>query len=151
MRIGALSAALLLGGAPITMAQSGRQTDSAQAAAEVRAVDQARSAAILHGDTAALSRIWAPEYTQIYADGSVRSRAERLTAMARGPLPFDSLEVEAMQVRLYGTVAVVTARDRAWARGASSSQRMRFTRVYVQRDGRWQLVTSQATLLSGAQ
>jgi hypothetical protein len=112
MRIGALSVVLLIGGAPSATAQIARQADSARAVAELRGVDQARSAAILHGDTAVLSRIWAPEYTQIYADGSVRTRAERLTALARGPLPFDSLEVEEMQVRVYGAVAVVTARDR---------------------------------------
>jgi hypothetical protein len=60
--------------------------------------------------------------------------------------------VDDITVRLYGTTAVVRGRTVAdgMFEGKPVSARIRFTDVFVKRDGRWQAVASQATKLPEA-
>ena len=62
-------------------------------------------------------------------------------------MDFESLLADEIKVRVYGDTAVVTYRSTAKGKdqqGAMDEQR-RWTRVFVWRDERWQLVYSQGT------
>lgn len=69
---------------------------------------------------------------------------------AGGTTTLEAYTLEEVQVRLYGNTAVTTGR--ATVKGQTGvgdfSGAQRFTRVYVQRNGRWQLVAHQATRIT---
>jgi uncharacterized protein (TIGR02246 family) len=119
------------------------------AEAAVRAVDQAREKAILEHDAAALARIYADDYVVTDYHGQVSGKAERLAAVRSGHLHFIALSMEDVRVRLFETVAILTSTDLMQESAVTPAQRARFLRVYVFRDRRWQMVASQATLVSG--
>ena len=64
-------------------------------------------------------------------------------------MDFDSLVADEIKVRVYGDTAIVTYRSSANGKdkdGTIDEQR-RWTRVFVRKDGRWQLVHSQGTTI----
>jgi hypothetical protein len=71
-------------------------------------------------------------------------------AFETGALRVTSMVVDDVTVRLFGTTAVV--RGRTVASGSDKSLvidvRMRFTDVFLKRNGEWQAVASHATLLA---
>jgi ketosteroid isomerase-like protein len=89
-----------------------------------------------------------------------RTRAEWLAedrpAPGDAPRPgrtkYDAFEVDDLRVRVYGDTAVVTGRSTPRgrdARGQEMHGRYRFLRVWVKRDGRWQVVAFQGTRIAG--
>jgi ketosteroid isomerase-like protein len=113
----------------------------------VRAVEMARSQALLRADTAALSRMVAEEFVEISRLGMRRTRADNLGEIASGALRLTSIHYDSLMVRIYGDVAVLRgiADNTGTFRGFPFSGRIRYTRVFVRRDGRWQAVVMQQT------
>ncbi|HKC47024.1 MAG TPA: nuclear transport factor 2 family protein [Gemmatimonadales bacterium] len=125
---------------------------SAQGAAaedSVRAAEQARGEALLKADTVALSRLVADEFVEISRLGQIRTRADNIRDIASGDLKLTSVRYDSLVVRIYGDVAVLRgiADNTGSFRGFPFSGRIRYTRVFVRRDGRWQAVTMQQTSL----
>ena len=120
---------------------------SSAATAEVLRTDDARIRARAAGDTATLSRIYANDYSLITAEGIVRSKQDQLGELQSGTLHFAPLVPTERKVRLFGNVALVVSRDPAGIvrNGQQIGGDLRMVRVYVYRDGRWQLVSAQAT------
>ena len=122
---------------------------AAQQATEdsVRAVEQARGEALLHADTVALSRMLATEFMEISRLGLVRTRADNIRDIASGDLKLLTVKYDSLSVRIYGTVAVLTgiADNTGQFRGFPFSGKIRYTRVFVRREGRWQAVLMQQT------
>ena len=90
------------------------------------------NAALVKADIAFLERVLAQDYVHY------RPRVE-----------FESLVADDIKARLFGDTAIVTYRSRAKGKdqhGAIDEQR-RWTRVFVRRNGRWQLVHSQGTTI----
>ena len=99
------------------------------------------------GDIAFLERVLHEDFTHYRPRGTVENRAQYLENRKTRRVGFDSLVAEDIKVRLYGDTAVVTYRSAAKGKdqqGAFDEQRL-WTRVFVRRDGRWQLVHSQGT------
>lgn len=71
---------------------------------------------------------------------------------AGGTTILESYNNEEVRVRIYGNTAVTTGRAPVTVKGETTggdfSSAIRFTRVYVQREGRWQLVAHQATRIT---
>ena len=113
----------------------------------VRAGEEARGRALLAADTAALSRMVAAEFTEVSRLGTLRTRADNLRDVASGDLRLTSVKYDSLAVRLYGDVAVLQgiADNTGTFRGFPFRGRIRYTRVFVRRDGRWQAVTMQQT------
>ena len=60
--------------------------------------------------------------------------------------PIQDFTIDDVSVRAYGDAAVVTGRTRAsTAANPPQSITLRFTDVFIRRDGRWLVVASQAT------
>ena len=123
------------------------QPGGAAAKSSVLATDDLRIRARAEGDVKALSRIYAADYNLITAEGAVRTRADQLTELRSGQLHFAPLKPLEREVRLYGRSALVISRDPAGIvrNGQQIGGDLRMTRLYVWRDGRWQLVSAQAT------
>jgi ketosteroid isomerase-like protein len=113
----------------------------------VRAAEQARAQALLRADTVALSRLVADEFVEISRLGQVRTRADNIRDIASGDLTLTVVKYDSLVVRIYGEVAVLRgiADNTGTFRGFPFSGKIRYTRVFVRRDGRWQAVAMQQT------
>ena len=123
------------------------QPSGTAAKSSVIATDDLRIRARAAGDVKALSRIYASDYNLITAEGGVRTRADQLNELKNGQLHFAPLKPVEREVRLYGRSALVISRDPAGIvrNGQQIGGDLRMTRLYVWREGRWQLVSAQAT------
>src|SRR5689334_19858859 len=113
----------------------------------VRAAEQARGQALLKADTVALSRLVADEFVEISRLGQIRTRADNIRDIASGDLKLTAVKYDSLVVRIYGEVAVLRgiADNTGTFRGFPFSGKIRYTRVFVRRDGRWQAVAMQQT------
>jgi ketosteroid isomerase-like protein len=105
------------------------------------------NAAIVKADIAFLERVLDQDYVHYRPRGTVENRAQYLENRMNGNVNFESLVADDVKVRFYGDTAIVTYRSTAKGKdqqGAIDEQRL-WTRVFVRRDGRWQLVHSQGT------
>jgi hypothetical protein len=125
---------------------------TAQSAVEdsVRTVELARGEALLRADTVALSRMIAPEFIEISRLGQLRPRAANLRDISSGDLKLITVRYDSLSVRLYGDVALLTgiADNTGTFRGLPFSGKIRYTRIFVRREGRWQAVAMQQTSMT---
>lgn len=115
----------------------------------VRAVEMSRAQALLHADTAALSRLVADEFIEISRLGQIRTKADNIRDIESGDLRLLSVRYDSLVVRIYGDVAVLRgiADNTGTYRGFPFSGKIRYLRIFVRRDGRWQAVAMQQTPL----
>jgi len=113
----------------------------------VRAAETARGQALLHADTAALSRLVADEFVEISRLGQLRSKADNMRDIASGDLKLTAVKYDSLAVRIYGDVAVLRgiADNSGTFHGFPFSGKIRYSRIFVRRDGRWQAVAMQQT------
>jgi len=107
------------------------------------------NAAIVKPDIAFLERVLAKDYVHYRPHGNVETRSQYLEDRKSGSVDFDSLVADEIKDRVYGDTAIATYRSTAKGKdqdGAIDEQR-RWTRVFIRKDGRWQLVHSQGTTI----
>jgi len=119
----------------------------AQVEDSVRAVEMSRRDALLAADTVALSKMIAPDFVEISRLGTVRTRADNIRDIASGALHLTAIKYDSLTVRIYGDVAVLTgiADNTGTMRGFPFAGKIRYTRIFVRKDGRWQAVLMQQT------
>lgn len=122
---------------------------AATAEDSVRAAESARGQALLQADTTALSRLVAQEFVEISRLGQVRTKADNIRDIASGELRLTSVKYDSLMVRIYGDVAVLRgiADNTGTFRGFPFGGKIRYTRIFVRRDGRWQAVAMQQTAM----
>jgi hypothetical protein len=77
----------------------------------------------------------------------VMTKADSLGMFTSGRMKFERYETSEIRIRTYEDTAIVTGRLRR-ARvitGARAEDDWRFTKVYLHRDGRWQVVSFHAS------
>ena len=113
----------------------------------IRQLEQAWLLASRQNDTAAFSRLLAPEYRGTLVDGRTESREDRLLAFGSGTWRTLSLDFSDVQVRTGGDLAVATglASRREVLAGQAREFQFYYTRVWQRRGGRWQAVSFQST------
>ena len=104
--------------------------------------------ASLHRDSDFSLRILADDYVAITPLGQVTTKQETISARRSGQLRYEAMNITDMVVRVYGDTAVVTARAdvKGHQLGEDFSGPYRYTRVWVRRNGQWQIVSYQATV-----
>ena len=95
------------------------------------------------GDCDGWGALLAPEWSVIHITGAEITKAEAVQTCKAAATRIDSLSSDNLVVRAFGDAAVVTGRTTASAGGQTVT--LRFTDVFVRRNGRWQAVASQAT------
>lgn len=115
--------------------------------AEILEVEHQRQEAQLRGDWQTIQTLNAPDFTEIAANGGIRTGAENSQAMRSGVLKFETVEYTGQHVHSYGTMAFVTGIGRRTGSydGVPFQQHFRYTRIYVRRDGSWKAVFAQNT------
>ena len=102
-------------------------------------------------DVAWFERNYADDATDISSrTGVVQSKREVLASMKTDKSVLDSLELSDLNVRVEGSTAVVTGVNHVKGRddkGQAIDRRTRFTDVFVKRDGRWQILATQGTMV----
>jgi hypothetical protein len=113
----------------------------------VRAAELDRKKALLSADTVSLSRLTASEFYEVNRLGQLRTRAMNMQEIATGALKLQSVNYDSLSVRIYDNVAILTgiADNVGDFRGMPFSGKIRYTRIFVRRDGRWQAVAMQHT------
>jgi ketosteroid isomerase-like protein len=113
----------------------------------VRKAEEARFAATVKADFAALDSLLADDLTYTHSNAKVETKKELLDLMRSGHYKYNSLQPEDMKVRAYGDTAVIngTAAVDVVSGGNPLKLKVRFTDVWAKRGGRWQLVAWQST------
>ena len=109
--------------------------------------------ALLEPDLGSLDKLLAPDFLIVDVNaGGLTNRADFLAAVDSRLVSFESIELlsEDTVVREYPGAAIVigtTAMRFRLAEGSSFSVRSRYTHVFIQSDGNWQLASAQGTAL----
>ena len=119
-----------------------------QAIREILEQERESKDAAIRRDVAFVERNYSDDYVGITPSGDVITKSESIAARKNAQLRYDAINLTDMVVRVYGNTAVVTARAdvKGTDLGADFSGPYRFTRVWVKRNGQWQVVSYQATV-----
>ena len=116
----------------------------------IERADKMFADAMVKADVIALANTYADDYVFTDPSGRVSHKAGLLDGFKRGVITIRSQEISDVQVNVYGNVAVEIGKlvSQATRDGKDSSGTFRFTRVWVNRDGRWQTVAFQETRIA---
>ncbi|MCB2377106.1 nuclear transport factor 2 family protein [Hymenobacter sp. BT635] len=134
-----------------TVAQRGApRPPDPKVAQELLQLERRWNEAIVSRDTAFISRLLAPDFLYIAADGSVNDKKTMLLAVSNPNSVVNPFQSEDVRVRQYGKNMVILTgwflQTGTWL-GQPFSLRLRYTDVYVKLNGRWQAVSAQAAVL----
>ncbi|HET8549933.1 MAG TPA: nuclear transport factor 2 family protein [Bryobacteraceae bacterium] len=116
----------------------------------VKAAEKTWATATVAGDEAALKQVLADDLTYTHSNGETDTKAVYISNLKTGARKYHKLDHESMDVRLYGTTAVLTATARVETSqkgGSVNPAHLRFIHVWILHSGRWQLVAHQSLRL----
>lgn len=131
--------------------KTGQSFDAAQIVEHLRDIEMRLATAWVEGDRSYIERILADDWSVTDLTGRVLKKAEVLEeAFGSKDRQIVSLRIDQISVRPFGDWAIVTGRTQAAGeyQGEVAEVTLRFTDVFAYRDGNWQAVASQATLIS---
>jgi len=103
----------------------------------------------IKGDVTFLEKLYAKEFLITGTNGMLIARDTDIGLFARKEIKPQSIEDDDLKVSLYcPDVAIMTGRetvDGCYKSNCGGKGSLRFTNVFVRRDGRWQLVSSHGT------
>jgi ketosteroid isomerase-like protein len=113
-------------------------------------LEQRWNEAFYRKDVAFIETILADEFIATYEDGSRGDKARELALAAEFNQQVESAIQDEFTVKVYRDTAVVwfTLRLVGIRQGQRAELTLRYTDVWIMRDGRWQCVSSQSTRLS---
>jgi len=116
---------------------------------EVRVAESQRFEAMMRRDVVALDTLLDEELTYVPGKGSIQSRTEFLDGIKKRSTVYDSIAAHDVRVRVFHGLALATGRAEQHVRNSrgSSQSTVRFTEVYVRREGRWLLSAWEARRL----
>ena len=138
----------IAGGADAQQATS----DGSSAEQAVRQLERAWLDAYEKFDAEAMDRIVADDFAITFPNGKMQTK-EQLMKMIRGPKPPSMspprLFTEDVQARVYGDTVILRGRviTEMQKDGQPQREASRYTDVYVQTNGRWQVVASHLSAL----
>jgi ketosteroid isomerase-like protein len=134
-------ALLTIGAASLTYGQNGKVEQT------LMHIEQEMLDAMLKGDASLNERYLADTFVFTAPDGEVSDKARAIADLKTGALKFQTSKLDNMKVRVYGDTAVVTygSTDKGSYKGKDISGRYRWTDVFVNRNGHWQIVSGQGT------
>jgi ketosteroid isomerase-like protein len=121
---------------------------SANTQAEVFALENDWTKALVARDTAAFRRLTVPGF--VYTeDNVVMTQNELINVIATSPDTVESAANEEMKLYDYTPTAVVTGIlvVKARGKGKEYTNRYRFTDIWLNRDGKWQAIAAQDYLI----
>jgi len=116
----------------------------------IRSFLQRWAAAERAGDAAALGELLTDDFTGIGPLGFALPKAAWAGRHHQG-LRYDAFDIDEIQVRTYGDVAVAVARDtqRGTAFGHAVPEALRTTHILVRQAGHWRLASLHMSFIAG--
>ena len=125
---------------------TGQASESRSFVRELEEIERQLAATWKRGDCDAWGAMLAPEWSVIHITGNIMTKPQALEMCRTQKTPLESLASDELSVRSFGDAAVVTGRTSATAGGDTRETiTLRFTDVFIRREGRWQVVASHAT------
>jgi len=121
---------------------------------EIRELERKFEQAVVKGDVEFFEHVLGKEFTHTTQSGKLRNRQEWLANHKPGQSNYDTLNVDQLQVRVYGDTAVVTARITPQGRdsqGKPIEGQYRYLRVWTRRGDNWQVVAFQSTRVTDSE
>src|SRR5262245_58923602 len=109
--------------------------------------------AAMKKDATSLARILADDYTAVGSRGTPSTKAEELANLKGADSTTTCVDTN-FKVRIYGDAAVVTGlatRAGTYKGVAFKDRQFLWTDTFIKKDGRWQCVASQATVVATQQ
>ncbi|HWR16085.1 MAG TPA: nuclear transport factor 2 family protein [Terriglobales bacterium] len=106
------------------------------------ALESAWNEAHVSGDAIVLDQLWSEDLEVTVPRMPVMSKTEALGFARSGKMKFQKYQTSDLNVRVYGDAAVVSGRlqrERS-LNGKTFEDDWRFTKVYIRRNERWQVV-----------
>jgi ketosteroid isomerase-like protein len=104
----------------------------------------------LKADVAGLDKLLADDWLLTHSDGRVQDKKDYLQELSSRSRSNQAIENEDVSIRHYGGTAVVTGTSvqAGTSNGLPWSGRFRYTRVWILREGRWQMVASHSSRIA---
>jgi len=117
---------------------------------EIRRLNLEYDNAILHQDAAAMERLLADLFVGTETGGKLATKAQELADAKAGTKKYETGRSEDVKVRLYGDTAIVNGRwiEKSTTKGKPFDGAYLYTTVYAKRNGQWQIVSDQTTLVT---
>jgi ketosteroid isomerase-like protein len=129
-------------------AEMGHGSDEAAAIVEL---EQRLAQAWVKRDRLFIDALLASDWTVTDPSGRILTKQQVLDeTFSLADRRIDTMAVDDVKVRVIGAVAIATGRTRATGsyQGQVASVVLRFTDVFLRRDGQWQIVASQGTMVA---
>jgi len=99
------------------------------------------------GDASALEKLWADDLEVTVPRMPVMSKSDVLGFARSGRMKFQRYQTSDLKVRVYGDAAIVSGRLQRTRtlNGKTVDDDWRFTKLYIRREGRWQVVAFHAS------
>lgn len=130
-----------------------RESREARDLKELARLESVWNEAHLRSDADALDQLWAEDLIVTVPDMPLMDKTEALAIVRSGRVKFRRYQTSDLRTRVYGDTAVVTgqlARERESA-SKEFEDDWRFTKVYVRRKGRWQVVAWHGSHVGSSQ
>ena len=116
---------------------------------EIIALDKRRMEAMCRQDVATLNALLADDLVYTHSSARLDTKQSLIGGMESGTTVYSSIEPSDVKAQDFGNAVVLTgaARIRVTANGNPLDFGVRFTDVWVNQDGRWQMVAWQSTRL----
>jgi|SRR5579862_849883 len=116
----------------------------------ILALESAWNQAEIHHDATAASAILAENFISVDHHGALEAKAQYLADMKDMTFNPEEISNSNPTVYLYGDTAIVTStyRTKGTDKGKPFVHRGRFTDTWIKRDGKWQCVADQETLIN---
>ena len=127
-----------------------RQVDEQAIITQIIKMERERLATGVSKNLAVFDSATADDYLQIDFDGQVLNKSAMLERIKSSYAQLRSNELDDMVVRVYGNTAIFTGRanPRGIMKGKEFTDSVRYTRVYVNREGRWKVVLFHQTRIN---
>ena len=132
-------------------AAAGAAEGQANAAAEqaVLKAENARFAAMLKADAAALEKLLGDELSYTHSNALVQDKKAFIDDIKTGKIKYLTVEANDQKVHVFGNTAIVTggASVHVIQNGNDLTFKIRYTDAHINRGGAWQMVAWQSTRL----
>jgi ketosteroid isomerase-like protein len=121
------------------------------ASSKILASENKWNAAYKRGDIATMESLLAEDFIITVEDGSTFSKSGYIAHNGDSTLHVDITEMSGLNVRMHGNTAVVTGayHERGVSKGKPYEYRDRFTDVWMNINGKWQVIASHYSIPAG--
>ena len=118
------------------------------ASSKIVAFENKWNAAYKRGDVATMESLLADDFIITVEDGSTFSKSGYIAHNGDSTLHVEITEMSGLSVRMHGNAAVVTGayHEKGISKGKPYEYRDRFTDVWMNKNGRWQVIASHYSI-----